>query len=84
MFDTALEITDFHFYNMSSRYGFEMPLGDDTTLEATIEFKTIQGCEYVDYIEVVSDHDLTDVEQEDIELLLQDNINDIFETAQIL
>ena len=84
MLDTTLEITDFHFYNMSSKYGFEMPLVDDSILEATIEFKTIQGCEYVDYIEVISDHNLTDVEQENIELLLQDNINEIFDTAQIV
>jgi len=90
MFDTKLQIEDFEFYeffnNGGSDYSFELRLADDTILEAQINFGTqARGrdtFEYIDFIEVASEHNLDDDEQEEIELLLEENINEIFRTAQ--
>jgi hypothetical protein len=88
MFDTKLKIEDFEFFVSNNGYSFEMELEDDTTLEAQIFFidRNIGGevCEFIDYIEVVSEHSLIldDTEIEEIEEILSENIHDIFRTAR--
>jgi hypothetical protein len=90
MFDTKLQIEDFEFYRYDrsdrSDYSFELALADDTILEAEIEIVEIRSgretYDTIDYIEVGSEHILDADEIEEIEELLRENLEVIFNTAQ--
>ncbi len=85
--DNQYDLKDFEFYRSDiSKYGF---IYTPTGLECEINLGKghfgrgeSESMFYVDYIENVSDVELTDLEQENIEIFLEKNLDYIFKNAE--
>ena len=87
------DLKDFEFYSFSVTgkitYGFIINNDDFDNLEGEIHlgYGTYGGREnttsaYIDYIEIVSEHELDDEFMENLELFLEQNITYIFDNAK--
>jgi hypothetical protein len=87
------DLKDFEFYSFSvtgkRNYGFIFNNNDIENLEGEIHLgygnyggREIDTLAYVDYIEIVSEHELDDEFMENLELFLEENITYIFDNAK--